>query len=49
MLKEEPDELDYQMRVELDSKELMVPQNQNQKYVMSKKEQDEKELNEMLK
>lgn len=43
----ELDELDYQMRVELDAKELTVPQNQN--HLMSKKEQDEKELNEMLK
>jgi hypothetical protein len=39
------DELDYQMRVELDGKQFSVPNNR----VPSKKEVDEKELNDMLK
>ena len=41
----ELDEIDYQMRVELDAKALTVPN----KRVLTKKEQDEKELESMLK
>jgi hypothetical protein len=41
----ELDELDYQMRVELDSNELKVPG----KKVLTNVEKDEKELNELLK
>ncbi len=40
----ELDELDYQMKVELDSNELSVPKNR----IVSKKEKDEKELNEFI-
>ena len=40
----ELDELDYQMKVELDSNELSVPKNR----IISKKEKDEKELNEFI-
>ncbi len=41
----ELDELDYQMRFELDTKDLTVPN----KRVATKKEADEKELEDMLK
>jgi hypothetical protein len=41
----ELDELDYQMRVDLDSNDLKVPGRK----VISKEEKDEKELNDLLK
>jgi len=41
----ELDQLDYEMRVELDAKDLTVPN----KKVFSQKEKDEKELEEMMK
>jgi hypothetical protein len=41
----ELDELDYQMKVELDSKELTAPN----KRIVSKREEDEKELENMIK
>ena len=40
------DELDYQMRVELNGKELNVPSSNK---VFNKKEKDERELNDLLK
>jgi hypothetical protein len=41
----ELDELDYQMKVELNAKDLTVPN----KRVVTQKENDEKELEDMLK
>ena len=46
-LDQELDELDSEMRMEFDAKDLCVP-NSNVKKVVSQKEKDEKELENML-